>query len=458
VGFIRKAPAMHATGSAASRIAPWASADARARLARVEQELPDDPVEALRRAAEAAQAHARRIEEEALLLYRRRQRARGDGGRRPRRMLSGQPSMGYPGDKYQAGLEHLDVVEVAVARVVADVMGARFADVRPTSATLANLAVYTALAEPGDTIAVLPDWAGGHLSHHAVGVPGVRGLRVAELPYDPSVLDVDLDRLPAMLAREAPVLVVVGGSLMLRPHRLEAIAEAVHAHGARLLYDASHVAGLVAEGRFQAPLREGADLLTFSTYKSFGGPAGGVVAGDDEELMARVATAVYPGLTANYDLARLLPLGAAALGTAPAGGSLPDACIANARRLEGRSPGGPRRARRGHGSTLLAPRRGGRARRRRRGRPPPAGWPRSTCCCRRSAARRPTAPTRGEPSGSARKTVTRQGFGEADMPDVGRVLPPGCAVALIPLTCAARWPPIRRRHTGDLDGLRGGSA
>ena len=103
--------------------------------------------------------------------------------------------MGYPGAKYQAGLEPIDVVEVTAARAIARLMGAAFAEVRPTSATLANLAVYTALTEPGDTIAVLPDWAGGHLSHHAVGVPGVRGLRVAPLPYDAEQLDVDLDAL-----------------------------------------------------------------------------------------------------------------------------------------------------------------------------------------------------------------------------------------------------------------------
>jgi glycine hydroxymethyltransferase len=241
--------------------------------------------------------------------------------------------MGYPGDKYQAGLEPLDVVEVAVTRLVAEAVGARFADVRPTSATLANLAAYTALARPGDTIAVLPDWAGGHLSHHEVGAAGVRGLRVADLPYDVAALDVDLVALPEFLARERPVLVVVGASLMLRPHRLREIAAAVHAAGAVLLYDASHVAGLIAEGRFQAPLREGADLVTFSTYKSFGGPAGGVVAGDDPALMERVTTAVYPGLTANYDLARLLPLGAAALAHRTGGGAYADACMGNARAL-----------------------------------------------------------------------------------------------------------------------------
>jgi glycine hydroxymethyltransferase len=427
--------------------APWASPDARARLARIEHELPDDLGAALDRATAAAVEHARRIEEDALLLY--------AGGNVPQAapaphaaLLSAQPSMGYPGDKYQAGIELLDLVEVAVARAVAGVMGARFAEVRPTSATLANLAVYTALAEPGDTLAVLPDWAGGHLSHHAVGAPGVRGLRVTELPYDTEALDVDLDRLPAMLARERPVLVVVGASLMLRPHRLDAIAEAAHAHGARVLYDASHVAGLIAEGRFQAPLAEGADLMTFSTYKSFGGPAGGAIVGDDEELMERVAGAVYPGLTANYDLARLLPLGAAAVAHGRAQGAYADACTANARRLEAalaghdlpvlgvrRGPtrshhvavdvralgGGPQAARRLAGVNLLL----------------------SEIGC--PAADGP------DPRGGIRigtQTVTRQGLTPADMHDVGAALAAGLLGTRAPEDLRREVAAIRRRHTG----------
>ncbi|MEA2280410.1 MAG: glycine hydroxymethyltransferase [Solirubrobacteraceae bacterium] len=320
-----------------SRTAPWASPDARARLAAVEANLPDGLAEAIDAATAAAREHARLIDEDALLLY-----AGGNvpasagaraGGGPLGSLLSGQPSMGYPGDKYQAGLDRLDVVEVAAARAVGEVMGARYVELRPTSATLANLAVYTALAEPGDTIAVLPDWAGGHLSHHAVGAPGVRGLRVVELPYDTTRLDVDLERLDGTLARERPVLVVIGGSLMLHAHRVGAIAARVHEHGARLLYDASHVAGLIAEGRFQAPLEEGADVMSFSTYKSFGGPGGGVLATNDEALAQRLATAVYPGLTANYDLARLLPLAAAAVEHASSAGVYADACIASARAL-----------------------------------------------------------------------------------------------------------------------------
>jgi glycine hydroxymethyltransferase len=316
-----------ATAKRTVRTAPWASDRALRRLAEVEDALPADPATAFAAATDAVLAHERRVEQDALLLY--------AGGNVPtalsssahRPLLSNQPSMGYAGDKFQAGLEALDVLEVTVSRLVADAMGARYAEVRPTSATLANLAVYSALARPGDTIAVLPGWAGGHLSHHEIGAPGIRGVRVVELPYDLHVLDVDLDRVADLLAAELPRLVVVGASLMLHPHRLAAVADRVHAAGATLLYDASHVAGLLAEGRFQTPLAEGADVVTFSTYKSFGGPAGGAIVSDDAELMQRISGAVYPGLTANYDIARLLPLGAAALEHRRSAGTYADTCI-----------------------------------------------------------------------------------------------------------------------------------
>lgn len=314
-------------------IAPWASPPALARLAAVEASLPSDPRAALAGAAEAARAHARRLDEDCLQLY------AGTNVPSPlvaslyESALAAQPSMGYPGAKYQAGLEPIDVVEVTATEAVARVMRAGFAEVRPTSATLANLAVYAALTSPGDTIAVLPDWAGGHLSHHEVGAPGIRGLRVAPLPYDADVLDVDLETLDAFLGVEAPRLVVVGASLMLFAHRLPEIARVARARGIPLLYDASHVAGLVAERRFQDPLREGADLMTFSTYKSFGGPPGGAIVTNDEELARRVSETVYPSLVANYDVSRLVPLAAAAVERERSAGAYADQCVANARAL-----------------------------------------------------------------------------------------------------------------------------
>ena len=239
-----------ASPETAARTAPWASDRAQRRLRDVERALPEDAAAALTAAAQAVVAHEQRVERDALMLY--------AGGNVPSArvaqahhpLLSNQPSMGYAGDKYQAGLEALDVVEVTVSRLLADLMGATFAEIRPTSATLANLAVYSVVAAPGETVAVLPAWAGGHLSHHEIGAAGIRGLRVVDLPYDLRRLDVDLDGLGTLLAAERPKLVVVGASLMLHPHDLRPIADLVHDAGALLLYDASHVAGLVAEGRF----------------------------------------------------------------------------------------------------------------------------------------------------------------------------------------------------------------
>jgi glycine hydroxymethyltransferase len=182
---------------------------------------------------------------------------------------------------------------------------------------------------------VLPARAGGHTSHHSAGAPSVRGLRVADLPYDAEAYDVDLAALPGFLARERPKLVVIGASLLLFPHRVAAISSSTDAAGAVLMYDASHLAGLVAAGRFQRPLTEGAQVLTFSTYKSFGGPPGGVIATNDAGLAERVSTVVFPGLTANYDAGRLAPLAVTAAEILDDGGAYADRCIANARTLAG---------------------------------------------------------------------------------------------------------------------------
>ncbi|ACY98889.1 MULTISPECIES: serine hydroxymethyltransferase [Thermomonospora] len=319
-------------------IAPWASPVARARMAEVAAGLGglwDRPsaAEVLATVRHLLREHTRQFDEEGIVLYAGTNVMSPAARQVAETTLGGRPSMGWPGEKYQAGLDWLDPLEVLVPALISRLVGARFAEVRSHSATMANLAVYTALTEPGDTIAVLPERAGGHTSHHTVGVPGVRGLRVVDLPYDTDAYDVDLAALPGFLERERPRLVVIGASLLLFPHRIAQIKEAVAQAGAVLMYDASHVAGLVAAGRFQRPLAEGADLLTFSTYKSFGGPPGGVIATDDEELAEKVSTAVFPALTANYDAGRLAPLAVTAAEIGEDGGAYADRCIAAARAL-----------------------------------------------------------------------------------------------------------------------------
>jgi glycine hydroxymethyltransferase len=246
--------------------------------------------------------------------------------------IGSRPTLGWPGEKFPTGVEVLDIIEVAATETIRAATGAAFADVRPPSATLANLAVLTALAQPGDTIAALPERAGGHISHRS-GAPAVRGLHVATLPYDYDTLDVDTGVLPSFLAEVAPKLVILGGSLMLRPHDIATTAATAHKQGIPVLYDGSHVAGLIASGLFQQPLQEGADILTFSTYKSFGGPAGGVICTNDASLAELLSAAVHPVLTANYDIGRLAPLAVAASELIADGKGYASQAIDNARQF-----------------------------------------------------------------------------------------------------------------------------
>jgi glycine hydroxymethyltransferase len=308
---------------------PWASGAAQERVRQIqdgsEPGTPDD----LTRAHQAVLRHIRRMDGEGLVLY--------AGSNAPGAVhdpeVGVRPSLGDPGEKLQPGLEDLEVLEVLTTRAVAATVRARHADARVPSATIANLAAYAGLTDVGATTAALPRWAGGHFNHHPEGAAGIRGHRVVELPYDSSAHDVDVDALPAFLERERPALIALGGSVMLFPHRLDRIVPIARAAGARVLYDASHVAGLIAGGRFQDPLGDGVDVVTFSTYKSFGGPPGGVIATNHAEVAERIAPAVHPGLTANYDAGRFRALGIAAAELLEHGAEYAARCIESAQAL-----------------------------------------------------------------------------------------------------------------------------
>ncbi|MFI7538174.1 serine hydroxymethyltransferase [Streptosporangium sp. NPDC049376] len=317
-----------------SRIAPWASPRAQRRLAELEAAAEGLGLDEVVRTVGAALAgHRSRLDEDGVVLY-AGTNTMSERARAAHELSAAcRPSMGWPGEKFQTGLDELDVLEVLAPLGVASLMGGEFAEVRLQSATLANLACYTAFAVPGDTIAVLPEAAGGHASHHVQGAAGIRGLRVVDLPYDAAGFGIDHDALPGFLREHRPVLVVIGASLMLFPHDVAQVRAACDEVEAVLLYDASHVAGLIAGGRFQRPLLEGAHLLTMSTYKSFGGPPGAAVVTREEDLAHRVSAAAYPGLTANYDASRLAPLAVTAAEHAAGGPRYADACIANAHAL-----------------------------------------------------------------------------------------------------------------------------
>lgn len=222
--------------------------------------------------------------------------------------LGTRASLGYPGDKYEMGLEAIERIEVLAAELAARVFGARHAEVRVGSGALANLYVFMACCRPGDTIIAPPAEIGGHVTHHAAGAAGLYGLRTVPAPVHADGYSIDVAAL-ARLAREVkPRLITLGGSLNLFAHPVAQVREIADAVGARLMFDAAHLSGMIAGGTWANPLAQGAQVMTMSTYKSLGGPPGGLIVGNDAELAERLEAIAYPGLTANFDAGKTAAL------------------------------------------------------------------------------------------------------------------------------------------------------
>ena len=218
--------------------------------------------------------------------------------------LGARPSLGYPGDKYEMGLEAIEQIEVIATELSAEVFGAKYAEIRVGSGALANLYGFMATAKPGDAIIVQPADIGGHITHHEAGAAGLYGLDIHMGPVDADKYTVDLERLRALAQKVRPKLITIAGSLNLTPHPVREVREIADEVGAWLLYDAAHMCGMIAGHQWQQPLEEGAHLMTMSTYKSLGGPASGLILTNEAALAERLDAIAYPGLTANFDVAK----------------------------------------------------------------------------------------------------------------------------------------------------------
>lgn len=222
--------------------------------------------------------------------------------------LGVRPSLGYPGDKYEMGLEHIEQIEVLCAELAAEVFGGSAAEVRVPSGAIANLYAYLACTRPGDPVIAPPPSVGGHVTHHADGAAGWYGVVTHPARADALRYTVDLDALREQARTLRPKLITLGGSLNLVHHPVRearAIADEV---GAVLLFDAAHLSGPIAGGAWPNPLAEGAHLMTMSTYKSLGGPPGGLIVTRDARIGQRLDAIAYPGLTANFDAGRVAAL------------------------------------------------------------------------------------------------------------------------------------------------------
>lgn len=218
--------------------------------------------------------------------------------------LGTRASLGYPGDKYETGLEASEKIEIIASELAAEVFDAKFVEIRVPSGAIANLYVFMATAKAGDTIIAPPPEIGGHVTHHRAGAAGCYGVVSIPAPVDAQGYTVDIPGLRAEALKHRPKLITIGGSLNLFPHPIKEIRAIAEEVGAWVLFDAAHLSGMIAGRAWQQPLAEGAHVMTMSTYKSLGGPPSGLIVTNEPELARRIDAIAYPGLTANFDVAK----------------------------------------------------------------------------------------------------------------------------------------------------------
>ena len=211
--------------------------------------------------------------------------------------LSEKYAEGYPGKRYYSGQEFTDVVEGLAIDRARDLFGAAYANVQPLSGAPANLAVYFALLEPGDTVLGMELSHGGHLTHgHPVTLPANVYNFVRYGMKDVTTGEIDYEALREVAEKEQPKMILAGFSAYPRELDYEKFVEIAHSVGAVAVMDAAHIAGLIAGGALANPLEAGFDIMMCTTHKTLRGPRGGLILSQDEEVAAKINKAVFPGL------------------------------------------------------------------------------------------------------------------------------------------------------------------
>jgi glycine hydroxymethyltransferase len=209
-------------------------------------------------------------------------------------VLTNKYAEGYPGARYYAGCEFVDIAEqLAIDRSKA-LFGAEHANVQPHSGAQANNAVYHALLDPGDTMMGLSLAHGGHLTHGMkINVSG-KLYDIAPYEVDPQTSLIDMDEVARIARERRPKLLLAGWSAYSRQLDFARFREIADEVGAYLMVDMAHFAGLVAAGLHPSPIIHGADVVTTTTHKTLGGPRAGLIL-CRAELAKKIDSAVFPG-------------------------------------------------------------------------------------------------------------------------------------------------------------------
>jgi glycine hydroxymethyltransferase len=210
-------------------------------------------------------------------------------------VLTNKYAEGYPGKRYYGGCEFVDQVEQLAIDRAKKLFGAEYANVQPHSGAQANMAVFFALLQPGDTVMGMNLNDGGHLTHGSPVNMSGKYFKIVPYGVTKETETIDYDALEKKAQECQPKLIVAGASAYARIIDFPRLAEIAHGVGAYLMVDIAHIAGLVAAGEHPSPVPY-ADVVTTTTHKTLRGPRGGMILCKDAEFGKQFNKAVFPGI------------------------------------------------------------------------------------------------------------------------------------------------------------------
>jgi len=241
---------------------------------------------------------------------------------------------GHPGERYYQGTDYIDKIETDLRNDFKTLFRCSQADVRPISGTNANEAVFSSFLQPGDIVMVNSTPGGGHISHHLAGSVGKFTRNVIDFPLSKDGFHIDVEKTKELIHICRPKMLIFGKSLFLFPEPIRELKDICDDYKIRVIYDAAHVLGLVAAGKFQDPIGEGAFIVTGSTHKTFFGTQRGVILSNmGSNEWQKVDKGAFPGSSSNHHLDTLVGLAVATQEVISFGKGYAEQTIKNAKAL-----------------------------------------------------------------------------------------------------------------------------
>ena len=210
-------------------------------------------------------------------------------------ILTNKYAEGYPSHRYYGGCEYIDIFEEKAIEYVCELFNCKYANVQPHSGSSANMAVYRALLNKGDTVMGMNLSDGGHLTHgHPLNFSGA-DYRIVDYKVDPITGLLNYDNIREIALRERPKMIIAGASAYSRKIDFKKFREIADEIDALLMVDMAHIAGLVAAGLHESPVYY-ADVVTSTTHKTLRGPRGGIILTNNEEIIKKINKTIFPGM------------------------------------------------------------------------------------------------------------------------------------------------------------------